>query len=115
MTIAPPAFLRRLTAALLATLLAAGSALAQTPPSSRGPRMVRDAETEQLLRDYAAPILRAAGLNAGASKIILVNDRSFNAFVANGQKIFINVGALMESETPNQIIGVLAHEAGHIA
>jgi predicted Zn-dependent protease len=76
--------------------------------------MIRDAETEQLLRDYMAPILRAAGINAKANKIILVNDRSFNAFVANGQKIFINVGALMDAETPNEIIGVLAHETGHI-
>jgi predicted Zn-dependent protease len=114
MTIAHPAPLRRLAAGFLSLLLAAGSAQAQTPPA-RGPRMVRDAETEQLLRDYATPIFRAAGINAGASKIILVNERSFNAFVANGQKIFINVGALMESETPNQIIGVLAHEIGHIA
>ena len=41
-----------------------------------------------------------------ATKIVLVNDRSFNAFVANGQKIFINVGALMDAETPNEVIGV---------
>ena len=77
--------------------------------------MVRDAETEQLLRDYMGPIFRAAGISAKATQIILVNERSFNAFVANGQKIFVNVGALMDSETPNEIIGVLAHETGHIA
>jgi hypothetical protein len=76
---------------------------------------VRDAETEQLLRDYSAPIFRAAGINASATKIILLNDRSFNAFVANGQKIFINVGALMDADTPNEVIGVMAHETGHIA
>src|SRR5919199_880657 len=58
-----------------------------------------------------APSLAAA---QGRPKISLVNDRSFNAFVANGQKIFINVGALMDAETPNEIIGVLAHETGHI-
>jgi predicted Zn-dependent protease len=102
-----------------AAWLAAGS-LALIPLSSvaqerRGFGIVRDAETEQLLREYAQPILRAAGINAGATKIILVNDRSFNAFVANGRKIFINVGALMDAETPNEIIGVIAHESGHIA
>jgi predicted Zn-dependent protease len=106
--------LRRLAAGLLSILLAAGPAAAQSQ-QARGTRIVRDAETEQLLRDYATPIFRAAGINAGATKIILVNDRSFNAFVANGQKIFINVGALMDAETPNQVIGVLAHETGHIA
>jgi predicted Zn-dependent protease len=81
----------------------------------RGLGIVRDAETEQLLRDYATPIFKAAGINASAAKIILVNDRSFNAFVANGQKIFVNVGALMDAESPNEVIGVLAHETGHIA
>jgi predicted Zn-dependent protease len=84
---------------------------AQSPKLS----IVRDAETEELLRDYSGPIFRAAAINARATKIILVNDRSFNAFVANGQKIFMNVGALMDADTPNEVIGVMAHEAGHIA
>ncbi|WP_019170386.1 M48 family metalloprotease [Pseudaminobacter salicylatoxidans] len=75
--------------------------------------VVRDAEIEALVRDYARPIFKAAGLRPGVS-IILVNDRSFNAFVA-GQRMFINTGALLQAETPNEIIGVIAHEAGHIA
>src|SRR5919107_1670158 len=105
--------LRRLAGAVcaLAAVLAPFSVEAQGGP--RGP-VVRDAETEQLLRDYMGPIFRAAGINAKAAQIILVNERSFNAFVANGQKIFVNVGALMDSETPNEVIGVLAHETGHI-
>ena len=100
-------------AASLAAPLAAPPALAQ--PAETGVSIIRDAEVEQLLRDYAAPIFRAAGINQGAARIILVGDRSFNAFVANGQKIFINVGALMEAKTPNETIGVIAHETGHIA
>jgi predicted Zn-dependent protease len=101
------------------TALTAVAAVALAPglASAQGPKLsiVRDAEVEQLLREYATPIFRAAGINAKATKIILVNDRAFNAFVANGQKIFINVGALMDAETPNEVIGVLAHETGHIA
>jgi predicted Zn-dependent protease len=46
---------------------------------------------------------------------VIINDRAFNAFVADGHRIFVNYGALMQSETPNQIIGVLAHETGHLA
>lgn len=102
-----------------ATKLAVAMAVALAPTLARAqaPKLsiVRDAETEQLLRDYSGPIFRAAGINARATRIILVNDRSFNAFVANGQKIFINVGALMDSDTPNEVIGVMAHETGHIA
>jgi predicted Zn-dependent protease len=99
--------------ALAAVVAPADGARAQ----GSGPKLniVRDGEVEQLMRDYAAPIFRAAGIKSEATKIILVGDRSFNAFVANGQKIFVNVGAIMEAKTPNEIIGVLAHESGHIA
>lgn len=76
--------------------------------------IVRDAEIEALVRDYAKPVLTAAGLGRSNIEIVLVNDRSFNAFVA-GRRIFINTGTLMTAETPNEVIGVLAHEAGHIA
>jgi predicted Zn-dependent protease len=81
---------------------------------SRNVPVVRDAEIEALVRDYAQPIFRAAGLSRSGIDIILVNDPSFNAFVA-GRRLFINTGALMIAETPNEIIGVIAHEAGHLA
>ena len=81
----------------------------------RGIPLIRDAEIEQLLRDYTQPILRAAGLAQQNVRVIIINDRTFNAFVMDGRRIFVNAGALMEAQTPNQIIGVLAHETGHIA
>jgi Zn-dependent protease with chaperone function len=98
---------------------ACGVALAPFAAGAQEPTrklpIVRDAEAEQLLRDYAQPIFRAAGLNARAPEVILINEQTFNAFVAGGHRIFINVGALMEADTPNEIVGVLAHETGHIA
>jgi predicted Zn-dependent protease len=80
-----------------------------------GPPIIRDAEIEQLLRDYTQPILKAAGLAQQNVRVVIINDRSFNAFVADGHRIFINSGALMQAKTPNEVIGVLAHESGHIA
>ncbi len=77
--------------------------------------LIRDAEIEQLLRDYSAPILRAAGLAQQNIRIVIINERAFNAFVADGRRIFINTGVLSEATTPNEVIGVLAHETGHIA
>ncbi len=77
--------------------------------------VIRDAEVEQLLRDYANPLFKAANINSGSIKIILIGDKRFNAFVADGRKMFINIGAIMESTSPNQLIGVIAHESGHIA
>src|ERR1700761_8870547 len=77
--------------------------------------ILRDTETEQLLRDYTRPILRAAGLEKQNIQVTIINQPVFNAFVADGRRIFVNHGALMQAETPNQIIGVLAHETGHLA
>ncbi len=107
----PPVWRRAAALGLAATLAGALPTRAQEAPKG----VIRDAEIEQLMRDYAAPIFRVAGINSKAAKIILIGDRTFNAFVANGQKIFINVGAIMEAKTPNEMIGVLAHETGHMA
>ena len=102
------------------TALAAAVALALAPTAaqaqqSKGPPVLRDTEIEQLLREYTRPILRAAGLEKQNIQMVIINDGAFNAFVADGRRIFVNYGALMQSETPNQIIGVLAHETGHLA
>jgi predicted Zn-dependent protease len=104
----------KLTAVLtaVALTLAPLSARAQ---EQKGPSVLRDTETEQLLRDYTRPILRTAGLEKQNIQVVIINDSVFNAFVADGHRIFVNYGALMQSETPNQIIGVLAHETGHLA
>jgi predicted Zn-dependent protease len=106
--------LSKLTAVVTAAALAAAPmpALAQ---ENKGPSLLRDTEIEQLLRDYTRPILRAANLEKQNIQVVIINEKAFNAFVADGRRIFVNYGALMQSETPNQIIGVLAHETGHLA
>src|SRR3979490_1521225 len=104
----------KLTAVATAVSLAMApmSALAQ---QAKGPPVIRDTEGEQLLREYTRPILRSAGLEKQNIQIVIINESVFNAFVADGRRIFVNYGAMMQSETPNQIIGVLAHETGHLA
>nr|WP_249123655.1 MULTISPECIES: M48 family metalloprotease [unclassified Bradyrhizobium] len=91
------------------------SVLPARAQDAKGPPTLRDAEIEQLLRDYTRPILRTAGLEKQNIQVVIINDRSFNAFVADGRRIFVNYGALLDAQTPNQIIGVLAHETGHLA
>ncbi len=108
---------RAAVAAVVATALI-GTPLAhaqQGDGKGKGLPVLRDAEIEQLLRDYSTPVLRAAGLSRQNIQVVIINDTTFNAFVADGRRIFINQGALWQSKTPNQVIGVLAHEAGHIA
>jgi len=102
------------------TAIATAVALVVAPVAAfaeeeKGLPILRDTETEQLLRDYSRPILRAAGLERQNIQVVIINQNVFNAFVADGRRIFVNHGALLQSETPNQIIGVLAHETGHLA
>ncbi len=77
--------------------------------------IIRDAEIEHIIRVYTAPVLQAAGLDSSAVRVHLVNDRQLNAFVAGGQRIFLFTGLLLAVKTPNQLIGVIAHETGHIS
>jgi predicted Zn-dependent protease len=106
------ATLRRIVSLATAAALVFANVPAQ---AQKAPPIVRDAEIEQLLREYTQPILRVAGLAKQNVQVVIINERAFNAFVADGRRIFVNAGALVESEVPNQIIGVLAHETGHIA
>lgn len=77
--------------------------------------LVRDAEIENIIREYATPIFNAAGLDSSVVEVHLVNDARLNAFVAGGQRVFINTGLLVRSKGPEEVIGVIAHETGHIA
>ena len=80
----------------------------------RNLNFIRDTEIENTIRVYTAPIFAAADLDIKAINIHLVNDKTLNAFVAGGQQIFINTGLLMQAEYPEEVIGVIAHETGHI-
>ena len=77
--------------------------------------LIRDAEIEDTIRAYVAPLLEAAGLGKDAVRLHIVNDPSINAFVAGGPNLFLSSGMLAAAEEPGEIIGVLAHEIGHIA
>jgi predicted Zn-dependent protease len=78
-------------------------------------RFIRDAEIERTIRTFATPLFEAAGLDPEAVEIHVVNDSKLNAFVFGGQRLFITTGLLMRTEHAGQVIGVIAHETGHIA
>ncbi len=76
--------------------------------------LVRDSEIEQFLQDLAAPVLEAANYPQGKIKIYAISDPTINAFVAGGDYIFVHTGLIVETNSPEEITGVLAHELGHI-
>jgi predicted Zn-dependent protease len=98
---------------VIAKLLSA-SLIALLPFAAHAQGMLRDAETEALLRDAIDPILRAANLEPKNVNIYMIGDQSLNAFVTGGQNIFFHSGLLLEADDINQVIGVAAHETGHI-
>ena len=100
-----------LSAALLLALVPGNPGLAQ----SKSLRLIRDAEVERIIRAYATPLFQAAGLSPSAIDVYLVNDSALNAFVVPGLDMFIHTGLLMRAESPLQVIGVIAHETGHLA
>ena len=111
-----PFYIRRaLTAVLALVLVLVPVARGDLAGSQSGPQLIRDAEIEGLMRLYTRPIFTAAGINPGSARVYIINDPRINAFVAGGQRIFIHTGLLMQAKTPNEVIGVLAHESGHIA
>ena len=107
--------LARPLAVLLAIVLFVTAAApgAEAQRRQKGPSLVRDAEIEALMRTYAGPLMKAAGLRTGSVRFYIVNDDSFNAFVS-GNGLFMHTGLLLQAQTPGEVIGVVAHELGHI-
>ncbi|AGH99015.1 M48 family metalloprotease [Micavibrio aeruginosavorus] len=87
-----------------------GDAFAQNSPT-----LIRDTEIEKTIEMWAEPVVRAAGLDPKSVNFILVQDSSLNAFVAGGQNVFIYTGLIQRTKTPEELIGVIAHELGHIS
>ncbi|MEQ1576814.1 MAG: M48 family metalloprotease [Hyphomicrobium sp.] len=98
----------------VASLLAVTGVLQAGPAHAQRIPQIQDTEIEALLADYARPILEKAGLGGGRIRVRIINNPTFNAFVIDGRNIYVHTGTLMSSTTPNQVIGVLAHETGHI-
>ncbi len=90
------------------------SAIALSSVQAQAQSLLRDTEIEETLEEFTVPILRAAGLTPKSVDLYLVNDPSLNAFVTRGQNIFLHSGLILEAKTPNELKGVIAHEAGHI-
>ena len=99
--------LRLLMAGLLLFFAAARPAMAQ--------EILRDSETELLFKDISDPLIDAAGLDRKSVRVVLVKDGEINAFVAQGQVVYIHSGLLTTADNANQLQGVIAHELGHVA
>lgn len=96
--------------------LVAALLLAVTVPSAHAQQMnfIRDAECENIMRFYAAPIFRAGGFDPKQIQIHLIADKQLNAFVSNGLNMYFFTGLIQRADNAEQVMGVMAHELGHI-
>ena len=94
------------------SLFIAAALMAGTPVQAQ--TIIRDTEIENDMAEWLKPVFAAAGLSPDQVNIVLVQDSQMNAFVAGGANIFIYTGLLQKTENPGEVIGVVAHEMGHI-
>ncbi len=104
-----------LTIPFVLIFLALGLVLGSSKAVAIEGGVIRDAEIENILNRWAAPIVDAAGLDPDSVQIYIIDNTVLNAFVAGGQNIFFTTGLLMRAQSVGAITGVLAHEVGHIA
>ena len=117
-----PSRLPRLISTAVGLVASASMLLAPVAPafaqdSGGGPQMnlIRDTEIEAILHEDVDPIFTAAGINPKATHVYIIGDPDMQAFVAGGQNLFITTGLIVRTKNPNQLIGVMAHETGHMA
>ncbi|MCK9540759.1 MAG: M48 family metalloprotease [Novosphingobium sp.] len=104
----------RLLARLAPAVACVVASAALIVQSAAAQSILRDAETEALFHDMATPLVKAAGLDPRNVDVVLVGDRSVNAFVAGGQVVYVNAGLINMADSAEQVQGVIAHELGHI-
>ena len=98
--------LRAVVAIVIAITLSVQPAIAQS--------VLRDAETEAFFDEISEPLIRVAGLDPANVDVVLINDKSINAFVAGGQTVYLHSGLIETAVSANEVQGVIAHELGHI-
>ena len=105
--------LARVVSRLVASTTAAAFALAVAGPAS-AQGAIRDTEIEGIIREWTDPVLVTMGLDPAQVEILLINDDSLNAFATRGRIMGVNTGLILQTKNPNELLGVLALEAGHI-
>lgn len=109
-------FLRTLAVILMMTIMMLGQCpQAQSAKDSEALLVLRDAEIEEILKSYLTPLFKVAGLKNDIFKIQLVSSKEVNAMATSGYQLILFTGFLLRAENVGQVIGVLAHETGHIA
>ena len=108
-------FLKRMYVPLLLTCLFVLNVFCFPIKNAAAQTVIRDTEIEQSMKAWFAPIFEAAQIDQDIVDIVIVQDPQINAFVAGGANIFFYTGLLQKTDGPGEVIGIMAHELGHIS
>lgn len=106
--------IRRFLPLLLTGFLLLSALVSAPAHAGKSPTIIRDTEIEAILKEWSAPLLDAAGMEPGSVNFVIVQDDQVNAFVAGGANIFLYTGLIEKTRSPGELLGVIAHELGHI-
>ena len=106
-------WLTRHAARFVGAAAAVGLMLTAAAPAS-AQSAIRDTEIETIIHDWADPVFTGMGLEPSEVEILLINDEDLNAFATRGRIMGLNTGLILKTRNPNELLGVIAHEAGHI-
>lgn len=106
-------WLSRTAARLVGATAAASLVLAAASPAS-AQSAIRDTEIESIIQEWSDPVFVAMGLEPSEIEILLINESDLNAFATRGRIMGLNTGLILRTRNANELLGVIAHEAGHI-
>ncbi len=107
--------LRKMKSGLLAALMVSVLVPAQVSAAAEPRIIIRDTEIENAISTWSEDVLRAGGMSGDQVRFVLIQSPDINAFVAGGANIFIYTGLIGKTDNPQELVGVIAHELGHIA
>lgn len=106
-------WLSRHAARLIGAATAVSLVLAAASPAS-AQSAIRDTEIEAIIHEWSDPVFTAMGLEPSEVEILLINEADLNAFATRGRIIGLNTGLILRTRNPGELLGVVAHEAGHV-
>lgn len=77
--------------------------------------LLDDPDIDQYIGRLGREILAVAGPQYFDYRFYVIKDRDFNAFAAPSGLVFINSGLIEAMDNENELVGVMAHEIGHVA
>jgi len=76
--------------------------------------LMRDRVVVNYVRDLGEGLVASARPSPFDFRFFVVEDPQLNAFAVPGGAIYVNTGLILDADDVSQLVGVIAHEMGHV-